>query len=820
MSLFKKLFPLWVLLAFSLACNAITTLPFLATATPTVTPTPTLTPTPTATPTPIPTPTPRPEVRVAEGDHALFNGDWDSALREYQAALEASLASEGGENPAIYTAALLGLGRTHFLAGNFSQAEEILHGLITNYPGSEHLPSAYFFLAQTQTGQEKYLEAADSYLNYLALRPGVIDSYLYELRGDVLFEAGYYPQAIADFQAALQATRAVKDLNLEVKTARAYALSGDYLTAIVGYRDIYARTTNDYLRARMDLYIGRAYTALGQMDQAYAAYQDAILNFPTAYDSYSALVALVEADVQVGELTRGIVDYHAGQYGVALAALDRYLQANPADPALAHYYKGLTQRALGNYVEAITAWDEVIRGYPTHARWDEAWEQKALTQWFYLDQFAEGKQTLLNFVAAVPDHPRAAEFLFDAAAVAERGGDLKQAAELWERLAAAYPAYDQLYRALFLAGISRYRLGEYSTARDIFQQAQAYAGNDDERGAAYFWSGKAQQSAGNSAAARADWEQAAALDNLSYYSQRARDLLEGRPPFTLPQAYDFGIDYQSERAEAEGWLRTVFALSPEIDLSSPGALQDDPRFQRGAELWKLGLYDEARAEFEDLREWVQDDPVRTYRLANHLIEIGLYRSGIFAARQVLSLAGLSDAATMRAPSYFNHLRFGTYFRDVIMPAAKECNLHPLLFFSLMRQESLFEGFVHSSAGARGLMQIIPTTGQEIAAQVNWPPNYTNDDLYRPLVSIRLGCLYFDRQRQYLNSTISVSAEVSLFGALAAYNGGPGNAATWLKLAPHDPDLFLEIIRYEETRNYLRRIYEIFGIYRQLYELKP
>jgi soluble lytic murein transglycosylase len=60
----------------------------------------------------------------------------------------------------------------------------------------------------------------------------------------------------------------------------------------------------------------------------------------------------------------------------------------------------------------------------------------------------------------------------------------------------------------------------------------------------------------------------------------------------------------------------------------------------------------------------------------------------------------------------------------------------------------------------------------------------------------------------------------LFGALAAYNGGPGNAATWLKLAPHDPDLFLEIIRYEETRNYLRRIYEIFGIYRQLYELKP
>jgi soluble lytic murein transglycosylase len=56
-------------------------------------------------------------------------------------------------------------------------------------------------------------------------------------------------------------------------------------------------------------------------------------------------------------------------------------------------------------------------------------------------------------------------------------------------------------------------------------------------------------------------------------------------------------------------------------------------------------------------------------------------------------------------------------------------------------------------------------------------------------------------------------------ALAAYNGIPGNAAEWHRLA-NDPDLFLETIRYEETRNYIRSIYEIFNIYRLIYNRTP
>jgi soluble lytic murein transglycosylase len=167
---------------------------------------------------------------------------------------------------------------------------------------------------------------------------------------------------------------------------------------------------------------------------------------------------------------------------------------------------------------------------------------------------------------------------------------------------------------------------------------------------------------------------------------------------------------------------------------------------------------------------------------------------------------------MNAPPYFNHVRFGTYFYDLILPAAQEFNFHPLFLLSVVRQESAFEGFVRSTAGARGLMQIIPATGREIAQKLDWPENYSDEDLYRPAVSIRMGASYLAEWRDRLNG--------DLYAALAAYNGGPGNAMSWQAQANGDPDLFLEVVRFEETRNYIRGIFELYTIYRRIYERAP
>ena len=145
-------------------------------------------------------------------------------------------------------------------------------------------------------------------------------------------------------------------------------------------------------------------------------------------------------------------------------------------------------------------------------------------------------------------------------------------------------------------------------------------------------------------------------------------------------------------------------------------------------------------------------------------------------------------------------------------AAQENELNSLLLFSVIRQESMFEGYARSSAGARGLMQLMPATGAEVATRMTWPENYTDSDLYLPAVNLRLGARYLANQRDYFGG--------DLYPALAAYNAGPGNSAIWYNLSGSDPDLFLEIIRFSETRLYIRQIAEFMNIYRLLYERAP
>lgn len=768
--------------------------------------TPTFTPIPTPTPLPTATPTPLPGARIDSAEHALVIGDWDTAVKEYQ------IAMENSDDTSIQSAAILGIGRSRYEAGSYYEAVQVLEGLVEEFPGAAELPVAYFLLAQSHTYLGHYLDAAQAYKNYLDLRPGLVDAYVRDLRADALYSAGDYLGAATEYQNALNHESILDRDWIELKAARTLALAGEYQAALDIYDRVFSRVQNDQTKALINLRKGQIFSVLGQTDSATAIYLENVNNYPTSYDAYTALVALVEGGVEVDELQRGIVDYYAGQYGVALAALDRYLQASPTDPGTALYFSGLTNRALGGYQAAIGQWQKLIQNYPEHPYWDEAWEQMAYTQWANLDQYTLAIDNLLEFVRLAPGHERAPEFLYDAALTAERADRLDQAAEIWERVAAFYPAYENAARARFLAGITLYRLGDYDSALANFQMNALEGTRMEDKAAAYLWIGKVQSLKGDEAAARSNWEKAANLDPTGYYSERARDLLIGREPFSPPREFDLVVDWDGERKAAETWLRAKHSIPETTDLAGPGYLAADPRFVRANELWSLGMYTHARNEFEALRNSLQADPEGTYRLLNYFLEIGLYRSAILAARQVLDQAGMDDSATINAPAYFNHIRFGTYYSELVIPVAEEYNFHPLFLYSVIRQESLFESFVRSSASASGLMQIMPGTGADIARNMGWPQDFKAEDLYRPLINVTFGAEYMDKQRNLYSG--------DLYTALAAYNGGPGNAREWKKLAPHDPDLYLEVIRFSETRLYIRSISEIFNLYRIFYDRTP
>jgi len=785
------------------ACSLPKAVPPTPTITPGPSPTATLPPSPTPSPTPPPTATPLPAARIATGDKAIFNGDYNLARQEYQAALALNSADD------IRAAALFGMGKADFMAENFPSALDSLRTLLQTYPKTEPGIRGWFLLGETYYSLGRYQESADAYQNYLTSRPGLLDAYVQEKRGNAFTALGDQLGAQKAYQAAAKADGQSNPTSINVSIANTYLNSGDPATALKMYDDIYDGSSNEYLKAQMDLLSGRALIALGRAEEGYGRWRHAVDNYPLAYDSYSALLGLVDANQPVDEFNRGLVDYFAGHYDVALAALQRYASQNPNHDGTVLHYKALTLREMGEYKAAIDTWDVLIDKYPGNRYWAAAWDEKAYTQWAYLNDYLGAAKGLEKFASDVSGSPFTSTYLLEAARIYERGAELDKAAQIWESLPDRFSGDPAMGNAWFQAGIIRYRQKNYSRANQDFQSALLLAKESTDRARALLWIGKTYTSSGDTKNAQSAWQQAQAVDSTDYYSIRARDLLDGRDEFAPPPSMNLNYDLAKERAEAASWTRIKFNLPATTDLSNPGALAGDPRFQRGVEFWNLGEYDLARVEFESLRESVKTSAEDSFRLGNYLLDLGAYRPAIFALREVLNLAGLDDhSASLTAPAYFMHVRYGLYYSDIIWPASAENAFDPLFITSLVRQESLFEGFVRSGAGARGLMQIIPDTGASIATQMGWPQSYKADDLYSPYISVRMGAYYLNANRRLLNN--------DLYAALAAYNGGPGNASIWQSLAQGDLDLELEIIRFGETRDYIRGIYQTYDIYRGEY----
>ncbi len=131
-----------------------------------------------------------------------------------------------------------------------------------------------------------------------------------------------------------------------------------------------------------------------------------------------------------------------------------------------------------------------------------------------------------------------------------------------------------------------------------------------------------------------------------------------------------------------------------------------------------------------------------------------------------------------------------------------------LVYAVIRQESRFNPKATSSAGARGLMQLMPATASYVARGTGYNVN-DRDTLYEPGVNLSLGQKYI----QMLLGNGGVDGD--LFKLATAWNGGPGNLQNWHGRVNHmnDPLLFIESIPAGETRNFIERVLANLWIYR-------
>jgi soluble lytic murein transglycosylase len=136
-----------------------------------------------------------------------------------------------------------------------------------------------------------------------------------------------------------------------------------------------------------------------------------------------------------------------------------------------------------------------------------------------------------------------------------------------------------------------------------------------------------------------------------------------------------------------------------------------------------------------------------------------------------------------------------YDREV-QEAARMTSLPTELIYGLLRQESLYRADAVSSAGARGLLQLLPETARRTARAWKLPVPSTQD-LLNPRVNVPLGAA----QLRMLHDRFKGQTPV----ALAGYNAGPNAAARWLPAEALDSDIWIENIPYNETRTYVQRV---------------
>ena len=151
-------------------------------------------------------------------------------------------------------------------------------------------------------------------------------------------------------------------------------------------------------------------------------------------------------------------------------------------------------------------------------------------------------------------------------------------------------------------------------------------------------------------------------------------------------------------------------------------------------------------------------------------------------------------------------RFKLEYTDLIRTYSEEFDLDPTLVAAVIYTESGFNPNATSRVGARGLMQIMPETGSEIANALG--EAFDEANLYEPDVSIRYGCFYLRQQLDRFDQNAAVT--------LAAYNAGPNRAALWVAEYGLDSNGHICYIPYGETDRYVKRVLQAQENYAHLY----
>jgi soluble lytic murein transglycosylase len=330
-----------------------------------------------------------------------------------------------------------------------------------------------------------------------------------------------------------------------------------------------------------------------------------------------------------------------------------------------------------------------------------------------------------------------------------------------------YGERDDYTSLAWLAGQSAMKIGRPGDASVMFDRYGLGVKSPQTRAKGFYWAARAAAQGGRAAEATALFERTAAFRD-QYHGQLAHERL-GRP--LLPPAPTLGVPIQP--AARIAWEQRDLVRAARF-LGQIGARTDQTAFVRR------------------IAEGVETE-------TDQLLAVELSRA--------LSRPDLAVTASRQAAQNGLTAHSAAGFPTVPVPSGYERNW--VIIHAITRQESQFDRTAMSSAGARGLMQLMPGTAREQAGKIGVTFSGLDSLTADPNLSIMLGSSYFDRM--YANYG-------SYPLAIAAYNAGPGNVNKWLRLngdprtGAVDTVDWVEAIPFTETRGYVQRVLENAVVY--------
>jgi soluble lytic murein transglycosylase len=657
--------------------------------------------------------------------------------------------------------ALWALARINYQQGENKAAEGSLQAFL-----KEQLTPDETRLALLLDGMANYAQGddgqAEQALNSYLEAGGAAAPYAQLRLAELAARGNHLDQAIQRVSAALfQPLPASISSNARLSLAGYYKGSGDLMSALNEYELLGSSAATQTSRGEALWLAANLALDAGDPARALKSVQTLLAGYPW-HDRAAEALDDPRFAPNIGIGSRAIVLFTNRLNADAEAAYRAILDSgDPTVAADAQYHLGVLAERASDYEGALAYYDASI-----------------------------------NAAAAAQQAQMLGQALWDKSTVLELLGRIDDAVQTFMSIADVTPGSEHASEALFRAGMLRYKQAQPADARAIWSRQRNLASGEEEQARAYFWAAKVASALGDVASAGQDMAAAAALPGSDYYTLRARAEL-------APGEYETGEEAPAaapDWATIEAWLTST--SGPEDELART-AFFTSPAFNRAVELLRAGLRTDAEGEFEQLLEDAAGSHWLLYRLARAAGDEGL-RS--IAARAAARFVTPTDGT----PPQVLALAYPSVYPELVNKQASDHKFSPFLLLALIKQESYYDARAVSPANASGLTQVIPETAAGIAEALG-EKDFHNSDLLRPRVSLRFGGYYLGTQLELLDGDVPA--------ALAAYNGGPGNAIRWKEAtANSDPDVFLESIDFSETKAYVELVLENYAVYLYAYGL--